>query len=656
MQPGRFPHIACILDLLSNNECPAPHGLLDIVREPIRQGTGFNVGYMPPNAKTHGLNAGFELERFRDLAARSFPARADLWAASFHAMPAPAVDYLFSHLPEGSLILSSESPPWLRQACRDRQLDLLDLRVSPLQFGRDLHIAVGTPSAALGLRIAPFRIAEEELRLEAAFLGANLRLHRHRLEAQKRYRFDLDGCLIFVGQHPSDPALIGRDGRFLRCTDFADRLRELARGRRILHLAAFEDSHEFKFADQERNALSNLLGVNVAPCRQSTYQVLSAADDVVLTGISATALQEAAWFGKVAHLLGEPAAALPDLDGAASDDHELYLPVRFADLTAPAFWHAILAPQAPAPTLARLPALDRHHARETLDAWSEYEKVLTWNRPLALGAFERSGGGALRQKLHALEQAHATERPLPTGGGKDDGGTAARIERLKNSRLGQTAYVLGNAPSLRDLDVGELMKRESFWCNAAFKLEEIGVGFRPKYYLLSDWWAFQRWREDILQIEAGLRFFPRNVWNEMLKTSPDTAGNENIIAYDLKNGTGDPLHAYMFSDRENFSYAPAEGVFGGGSAVLIAIQFAFYMGYAKVLVGGVDLDYTGAHTHFYRGGLDGADQAVMHERTERIRRSFITAKWHFEKNGRTLAKITASPNLPLDFLMEHSQG
>lgn len=656
MHSGHFSHIACILDLLNDDECAAPHGLLDIVREPIRQGSGLDVGYMPPNAKTLGLNAGFELERFRELGARSFPAQADLWAASLHAMPAAATDYLFSHVPEGSLILSSESPPWLRQACRDRQLDLLDLRVSPLQFGRDAHIAVGATGSTLGLRIAPFRITEEELRLEAAFLGANLRLHRHRLEAQKRYRFDLDGCLVFVGQHPSDPALIGRDGRFLRCTDFADRLRELAKGRRVLHLAAFEDSHEFRFADQERKALSDLLGVSVAPCRQSTYQVLSAADDVVLTGISAPTLQEAAWFGKVAHLLGEPASALPGVDGAANDDHEIYLPVRFADLTAPVFWHALLAPHAPAPKLARLPALDRHHARETLDAWSEYEKVLTWNRPLALGAFERSGGGALRQRLHALEQAHAAGRPVSATGGKGDDGIATRIERLKDSKQGQTAYILGNAPSLRELDIGELMQRESFWCNAAFKLEELGVSFRPKYYVLSDWWAFQRWREDILQIQAGLKFLPRNVWSEMLKTSPETAENEDIIAYDLRNGTGDPLHDYMFSNRENFSYAPTEGVFGGGSVVLIAIQFAFYMGYSKVLVGGVDLDYTGTHTHFYRGRLDSADQAVAHERTERIRRSFITAKSHFEKNGRTLAKITASPNLPLDFFTEHSQG
>lgn len=566
-------------------------------------------------------------------------------------MPDTALEYLFKHIPVNGLVLTSESPPWLRKACQERQLNHLDVRVSPLRFGQDAHFALFTNNPIIRSRIAAFQITEEELRLEAALLGSNLRLHRHRLEEQKRYRFDLDNCLVFVGQHPADAALIGPKGQPLRCADFAEQLRMLAQGRRVLHFAAYEDSFEFNLADQQRRELADVFGAPVLPCRQNAYQILSVSDDVELVGISAALLQEACWFDKTVHMLASPLVPLSEFDGSGGTTKENYVLVRFEDLVAPAFWHAILAPTAPPPKLSKLPSLGRHHARETLDVWDEYEKVLTWSRPLASGIFERSGGGLLRQKIRPLEQAYKTAlQPSPATRGEGGDDTGLCIKTLKNSKLGQTAYILGNAPSLNELNIEKCLAYESFWCNTAFRLKDAGIDFRPKYYCISDPWVFQQWPHEVLDTQASIKILPRTVWREMAQIAPEALERQNIAIYDLKEDSDDPLGSFMFSNRNNFSYDPSIGVHGGGSVVLIAIQFAFYMGYSRIFVGGVDLDYSGEQTYFHGGQLSTAEAAIMRERVARMQESFIAAKWHCEKNGRTLAKITASPHLPLDYV------
>lgn len=249
----------------------------------------------------------------------------------------------------------------------------------------------------------------EELRLEAALLAANVRMHRRHLEEARDYRFDdLDGCLLFVGQAPYDASLLAPDGRSLRCEDFAERLRQLCAGRRLLHKA-----HPLApdFAGQERQALERISGQSVSVCQQNAYQILSGEDDIQLVGISSGLLQEAPWFDKTAHVLFQPFVPLAGMPGA-TEGRQPFRQVRFQSFLAPAFWHRVLAPERPAPRLAALPELAHHHAREVLDHWWDYSKVLTWERTLPYEAFMRGGGAAHRQRLAALEAVG--------GSGRDD--------------------------------------------------------------------------------------------------------------------------------------------------------------------------------------------------------------------------------------------
>lgn len=395
--------IVCIPDLLRGTRA-FPEGFFDLVREPIVQGCAIDIGY-PPNCKRGPRLEGFDPSHFRRLADWDEDHVAQSWSRTYHTLAAAALDYLFDRIPTGALVLSFEMPPWLQAACLARGVNFLDLRASPLRFGRDLYIAVCTSDAKLFERIAAHAVGAEELRLEASVLAANVRMHLLRQqESGQSTAEDLDGSLIFVGQAPYDASILALDGRTLRGADFADRLRTLARERRLRHKA-----HPFAngFGEEERAVLAELVGYQVEACHGNAYQILSSHDDLELVGISSGMLQEAPWFSKRAHTLFQPYVPL-SIDPSASP--RTYQQIRFQDLIAPSFWHKVLTPDREPPRLAALPALAHHHARETIDQWWDYEKVLTWRRSLPHASFERLGGGLLRERIETLEQSLQTLR------------------------------------------------------------------------------------------------------------------------------------------------------------------------------------------------------------------------------------------------------
>lgn len=333
--------------------------------------------------------------------------RASFWARNYYSLTngEAALEYLFSHIPPDALVLSFEMPPWLRSACLERNVRFLDMRVSPLRFGRDLYVAMSTSNDAMLERIASHAPLPEELRLEAALLSANIRMHLRRLheigELSLQEEGVLDDSLIFVGQAPYDASILcPRKGRPLRCNDFAEQLRALANGRRVMYKA-----HPFasEFGKQECAMLSEILGRQVEAMQANAYQLLSCADTLQLVGISSGLLQEASWFDKEAHILFQPFVPLA-FEGSEQLASSQYQQIRFQQLVAPAFWHRVLTPTQDPPRLAALPPVSHHHARETFDQWWDYEKVLTWRRSLPYAMFERLGGGLLRQRIEAIEQ------------------------------------------------------------------------------------------------------------------------------------------------------------------------------------------------------------------------------------------------------------
>ncbi|HBK46238.1 MAG TPA: hypothetical protein DDZ67_07360 [Xanthomonadaceae bacterium] len=407
--------IVVLPDLLRETRA-FPEGFFDLVREPILQGCGVDIGVAPGTRGRRRPSTALDIDKFRDLAV----AGGNDWISTYYALPESARGYLLEHLSGCDLLLSFEMPPWLADVCLQAGIPFLDMRASPLRFGRDLYIALRCSDPAILGRIAAHAVPEEEIRLEASLLAANVRMHQRRLEDERNHRFtDLDNGLLFVGQAPFDASLLHPDGRSLRCSDYAERLRQLYENRRLLY-----KPHPFAldFAAEERAQLERITGQKATQCLQNAYQVLSSHENVELVGISSGLLQEARWFDKDTHTLFQPYVPLAAADGPAGS---AYRQIHFQTFVAPSFWHQLLTPERPAPRLPSLPSLSRHHARETLDQWWDYSKVITWERTLPYEAFVRNGGATLRQRMDCIEQAASqpgahTPPPAPNTAAPDE--------------------------------------------------------------------------------------------------------------------------------------------------------------------------------------------------------------------------------------------
>lgn len=557
-------HIVCLPDLCSIR-LARQHGMFDLVREPIRQGCGVDITYSPTiRNKPTGLLPGFDLAQFATPAGSDHAAAPTQWA-----VPQAAVDYLFAHIAAGTLVLSADMPPWLASACEERGYDFIDVRVSPLRFARDLYVALRCSNADICRRINQYAVKREEIRLEAAALAANVRMHKAQLEEEGSFHFDdLNESLIYIGQSPYDPALQTPDGRVLGCNDFAERLSSLSRNRRLLYKTA---SPTAGFAQEERAALARITGQAVALCQQGSYQILSSNEDLALIGINADILQEAEWFDKTAHLLHQP--VIPLAQGECSS--LLYQQVHFSDFLSPIFWQQALAPERATPIVSAIPAMAHNHARETLDQWGDYSPILTWGRTLPHESFLRSGGLSLIRRIETLEAAEAGRQAQESGSG------VRRTNKL---------VVLGNGPSLKDIDLRTLSRVDTIGMNAAYRHWDR-IGWYPDHYVCLDDQLIETHAGAIHEMVMSGKVRTAFLLAKILNYYPDLRDRQNV--HFLESFRGLPKKASLRGLRQQHSTPikgldPVNGIVTTGA---FAVRYGAHLGYPEIAILGVDLRY-----------------------------------------------------------------
>lgn len=145
----------------------------------------------------------------------------------------------------------------------------------------------------------------------------------------------------------------------------------------------------------------------------------------------------------------------------------------------------------------------------------------------------------------------------------------AGLKRLKNRHQGQTCVIMGNGPSLAEIDFKALGEVPTFGLNRGYLLWEAEQ-FSPTYYVAVNDLVIKQFQGDITKISCT-KFLPWR-WRAIFENAADTR--------------------YLHQSWNHKFYSDiTRGIWSGGTVTFAALQIAYYMGFHKVILIGVDHSY-----------------------------------------------------------------
>ncbi len=149
-----------------------------------------------------------------------------------------------------------------------------------------------------------------------------------------------------------------------------------------------------------------------------------------------------------------------------------------------------------------------------------------------------------------------------------------RVGDFKNIHQDVPAWIIGNGPSLRRMDLSLLKHEITFGMNSIFLGFDL-LGFIPNYYTVEDNFVAEDNNRQISQLEGSIKFFPRDL-SYCLKGDDQTCW-VNFVRH--------------YQPYPQFSSNCSEIIYWGSTVTYLAIQLAYFMGCDPLYLIGVDFDY-----------------------------------------------------------------
>ena len=221
-----------------------------------------------------------------------------------------------------------------------------------------------------------------------------------------------------------------------------------------------------------------------------------------------------------------------------------------------------------------------------------------------------------------------------------------------NKHAGERCVIIGNGPSLNDLDLGRLRDEKTIGVNGIFYAEALN--FPLTYYVVEDTSVMEENLDAIKEYKAGHKFFP-TIYRKMYDTDED-----NVTYFTMNRG-------FYAKESPNFciprfSTDASQRLFCGQSVTIINLQLAYYMGFTEVYLIGMDFSYTIPDSaeregdlitsteddpnHFHKDYF-GKGKTWKDPKLDRVLNNYQLAKAMFEADGRTVFNATAGGKLEI---------
>ena len=146
-----------------------------------------------------------------------------------------------------------------------------------------------------------------------------------------------------------------------------------------------------------------------------------------------------------------------------------------------------------------------------------------------------------------------------------------RLQAYRDRHRGQRCFIIGNGPSLKKTDLSLLRNEVSFGLNRIYLLFDE-IGFATTYHVVVNKLVIEQTAEDIsnLSVPSFISWHSR----DLIAFRSDMMFLQSVL--------GSPR---FFADI-------TKGIWEGATVTYVAMQVAYYMGFEKVILVGVDHNFT----------------------------------------------------------------
>ena len=210
-----------------------------------------------------------------------------------------------------------------------------------------------------------------------------------------------------------------------------------------------------------------------------------------------------------------------------------------------------------------------------------------------------------------------------------------RMLTLKDKHKGQRCFIIGNGPSLKKTDLTLLKNEVTFGTNRIYLLFDQ-IGFSTNYYVSINRLVIEQCAKDIIEIRC-----PKFI---------------NWHCRDLISFTRDMMFIRCRPEAA-FNTDITKGVWGGATVTFVAMQIAYYLGFDKVILIGVDHSFTtqgkpheaivsqGDDPNHFDNQYFGKGFRWNLPDLETSEQAYRMAKFHFERAGREIVDATIGGKL-----------
>ena len=152
----------------------------------------------------------------------------------------------------------------------------------------------------------------------------------------------------------------------------------------------------------------------------------------------------------------------------------------------------------------------------------------------------------------------------------------SRLNSLRGRYRGERCFVIGNGPSLNDLDLSKLANEYTFGVNKIYLLFDR-IDWRPSFYTLLDWRTGPDIVPAIGRMSDSLKFLP----NRFRGLFSEDSSTYWITTRPVLDNINDQFRTDIM-----------DGIPSKGSILVTAIQIAFFLGFRDIYLIGVDANYS----------------------------------------------------------------